>query len=84
MIGYSESPLAWGLTQGMARVVGVNLPRAVLEGWLTRAELGQLVARCQSCCAGEDCTNWLAKAQRGALPTFCANKSEIEGLSDGL
>lgn len=82
MIGYTDSPLAWGLTQGMARVAGVNLPRAVLEGWLQRAELARLVGRCQACPEGKSCTNWLAKAQRGSLPAFCVNKAEIESLSE--
>ena len=68
----------------MARVAGVNLPRAVLEGWLTRPELARLVGRCQACGEEKSCTNWLAKAQRGALPVFCINKAEIEGLSDSL
>ena len=36
MIGYPEAPKAWWLTRGMARISGVNLPRAVVEGWLQR------------------------------------------------
>jgi hypothetical protein len=39
MIGYPEAPRAWWLTRGMARISGVNLPRAVVEGWLQRDEL---------------------------------------------
>ena len=32
MIGYPEAPRAWWLTRGMARISGVNLPRAVVVG----------------------------------------------------
>ena len=49
MIGYPEAPKAWWLTRGMARISGVNLPRAVVEGWLQRTELEDLVARCAAC-----------------------------------
>ena len=37
--------MAWGLTRGMGRVLGVNLADAVIEGWLFLGEalnLGQL------------------------------------------
>lgn len=83
MIGYVEAPRAWWLTHGMARAVGVNLPRAVIEGWLTRRELASLVNRCQACACSESCTSWLALAERdeGALPGFCCNKADIEALS---
>lgn len=83
MIGYVDAPRAWWLTHGMARTVGVNLPRAVIEGWLTRAELAGLVGRCQTCGKAADCTSWLAVSpvpQEG-LPTFCCNKEEIEALT---
>ena len=43
MIGYPEAYKAWWLTRGMARISGVNLSRAVVEGWLQRAELDGLV-----------------------------------------
>ncbi|WP_232622628.1 DUF6455 family protein [Pseudorhodobacter sp. MZDSW-24AT] len=82
MIGYAESPLAWGLTRGMARLLGVNLPSAVVEGWLTRRELGQLVARCEACGQKSACTAWLAiAAGTPCLPVFCPNKSALEVLS---
>lgn len=81
MIGYVEAPRAWSLTRGMARVAGVNLPDAVLEGWLTRAELACMVDRCQTCTASEACTGWLSRCARSTtLPAFCRNKSEIEAL----
>lgn len=47
MIGYVEAPKAWWLTHGMARSIGVSLPHAVLDGWLTRKDLAELVGRCQ-------------------------------------
>lgn len=82
MIGYSEAPIAWGLTRGMARVLGVNLANAVVDGWLSRAELGALVDRCQSCEQKSACTLWLAKAASApCLPVFCPNKPAIEVLA---
>ena len=81
MMGYVEAPKAWGLTRGMGRVVGVNLTDAVVEGWLTRGELADLVDRCQACGRSEDCPRWLAHVVRAeALPAFCPNKAGIESL----
>ena len=81
MIGFTEGPQAWSLTQGMARLAGVNLPSAVIEGWLTRTELARLVGRCQTCSQSPRCLRWLAAAQKPPLPDYCPNKPEIESLS---
>lgn len=81
MMGYVEAPMAWGLTRGMGRAVGVNLTDAVVDGWLTRAELADLVERCQACDRAEDCTRWLGShVSAEALPAFCPNKAGIEAL----
>ena len=81
MMGYVEAPKAWGLTRGMARAVGVNLTDAVVEGWLSRGELAELVDRCQCCDRSGDCTQWLARhVTAEALPAFCPNKAGIEAL----
>ncbi len=81
MIGYAEAPKAWWLTRGMARISGVNLPRAVLDGWLQRAELEKLVARCAACTQGATCETWLQRSgNAGSMPAFCPNKTEIEAL----
>ena len=87
MIGYPEAFRAWGLTRGMARISGVNLPRAVVEGWLHRSELDSLVARCASCRQGVLCEGWLGEGWVGrsqaalAMPEFCPNKPGIEALA---
>jgi Family of unknown function (DUF6455) len=82
MIGYPEAPKAWWLTRGMARISGVNLPRAVVDGWLQRTELEDLVARCAACHKGADCESWLAVSGRAqAMPDFCPNKPGIEALA---
>ncbi|MBD3764797.1 MAG: hypothetical protein IE927_08705 [Rhodobacterales bacterium] len=81
MIGHVEAPRAYWQTCGMARAVGVNLPGAVLEGWLKRDELDGMVRRCQRCSRLTDCTAWLAAARRERLPAYCPNKAEIEALS---
>lgn len=81
MIGFGDAPVAFGLTRGMGRVVGVDLIRAVTEGWMSRAELDGLVDACQRCKQIALCTNWLATTPRAAdLPDYCANKAGIEAL----
>lgn len=81
MLTYGEAPLAYGLTRGMARVIGVDLVRAVTEGWLSRAELGALVETCVGCRQAASCTAWLARTvDAPALPGYCANKSDLEAL----
>ena len=66
-----EAPFAWGLTRGMARVLGINLVDAVSEGWFSRSDLGEV----------RRCTAYLATAPRAeSLPVFCDNKHRIEAL----
>jgi Family of unknown function (DUF6455) len=81
MIGYPEAPKAWWLTRGMARISGVNLPRAVVDGWLQRTELEDLIARCAACGRTAGCEDWLARSGSArAMPDFCPNKPGIEAL----
>lgn len=81
MIGYPDTPKAWWLTRGMARISGVNLPRAVVDGWLQRRELADLVTRCAACSHGEACETWLTQSgAAAAMPRFCPNKPGIEAL----
>jgi len=81
MIGYPEAPKAWWLTRGMARICGVNLPQAVVDGWLPRRELETLIARCAACDRGKDCESWLATAGGARqMPVYCPNRQMIEAL----
>jgi hypothetical protein len=81
MIGYPDTYKAWELTRGMARISGVNLSRAVVEGWLHRAELDHLVTRCAGCHQAAHCQGWLAHAGPArSMPDFCPNKQAIEAL----
>ncbi|MCB6178335.1 DUF6455 family protein [Rhodobacter sp. Har01] len=81
MIGYTDAPRAWWLTRGMARVAGVNLPQAVVDGWLTRDELAEIVARCEGCQNPSRCNAWLAgSGSARRMPDFCPNKPTIESL----
>jgi hypothetical protein len=78
---FAQRPVAYGLTRGMARSVGVNLIEAVTDGWYSRRELEALVDRCASCGQQLRCSAWLAVTPRTtSLPVYCANKSEIEAL----
>ncbi len=77
----ASAPMAWGLTRGMARTLGVDLVEAVTDGWYSRTELARLVGTCAACGLTPHCTAWLAITARAeALPSFCSNKSEIEAL----
>ncbi len=78
----ATAPLAWGLTRGMARALGVNLIEAVTEGWYSRADLARLVESCATCGMAEHCSSWLAVTPRAdSLPSYCRNKAEIEVLT---
>lgn len=82
MMGNIDAPTAWWLTQGMARVIGVSLPNAVIEGWLTRRDLATLLDRGLICGKSEHCMRWLAvTALSDTLPAYCDNKAEIEALT---
>ena len=81
MIGYPDAYRAWCLTRDMARITGVNLSHAVVEGWLQRAELDRLVTRCAGCSEAASCEGWLATSGRArSMPDFCPNKPAIEAL----
>jgi len=76
-----QRPMAYGLTRGMARSVGVNLIEAVTDGWYSRRELEALVDRCATCGLEAPCAAWLAVTPCATtLPAYCANKTEIESL----
>ena len=76
-----EAPFAWGLTRGMARVLGINLIDAVTEGWFSRRDLADMVDTCEACDQIHRCTAFLAVTPRAeSLPNFCANKHQIEAL----
>jgi hypothetical protein len=76
-----EAPFAWGLTRGMARVLGINLVDAVSEGWFSRSDLAEMVDTCETCGEVRRCSAYLATAPRAeSLPVFCDNKHRIEAL----
>lgn len=81
MMDYIEAPRAWGLTRGMARVIGLNLVGAVTDGWFSREGLGEMVDTCVHCDQSNRCTAYLAITTRAdSLPAFCPNKSPLEAL----
>lgn len=83
--GFFTAKGAFFLTRGMGRTVGVDLTEAVVDGWLTRPELAQMVDRCLTCDEGRECLAWLSRTREGrAVPGFCANKQAIEALRAGL
>lgn len=82
MADLSQSPQAWWLVRGMARRAGVDLPRAVFDGWFSRAELAGLVARCEAGSCAADCLGWLSQGHHPASPPpFCAIRAELSALA---
>ena len=84
MIGYVDAPVTWGLVRGMARRAGVDVPRAVIDGWLTRADLAKIVDRCAMGDCAKGCIDVLATNTGPAPqfpPSFCAIKAELEALA---
>lgn len=85
MMGYVEAPRAWWRVNGMARKVGVSLPGAVTDGFLTRRELITLVERCQCCADAAPCTRWLEAGEAEATcPQGCGNRAELDALRPDL
>ncbi|MBI1173002.1 hypothetical protein GC209_16540 [bacterium] len=81
MVSHIETPRAWGLTRGMARVLGLNLVQAVTEGWVSRRDLAALVDACAVCDQSGPCTAFLAVTTRATtLPAFCPNRDQIAAL----
>lgn len=84
MIGYVDAPVTWGLVNGMARRAGADVPRAVIDGWLTRADLAKIVSQCKSGDCATDCRDVLAQkagTTTQSPPSFCAIKAELEALA---
>lgn len=77
MIGYPEAPEAWALLHRVAIRSGFDIARAVLDGWLTRAELAELVSKCQGGGCASGCADILAAASTSHPPVFCAVKAEL-------
>ena len=81
MMGYMDAPEAWWRVNGMARNLGVSLPRSVTDGLLKRSELAAYVGRCQNCAHVEDCAVWLAAhPKHEAAPDYCENKANFTEL----
>ena len=80
MFGYTEAPRAWWMTRGMARLAGVDLPRVMVEGWLTRRELAEIVDRCATCPHAVTCGRWLASGTERRIAGFCPNRDALEAL----
>lgn len=83
MIGYVDAPITWGLVRGMARRAGIDMPRAVIDGWLTRADLAAIVSRCNTSGCTKGCMDVLARPSTAhqSPPSFCAIRTELEALA---
>jgi hypothetical protein len=82
MFGFAEAPEAWMRARRMALTQRLNLAGAVVEGWLDRGEVADLVDHCRSCLHSAPCRDWVESAPSPAtLPAFCANKAVIAALA---
>lgn len=72
MFGTPAQPRAFWRTHRMAGAAGVDLPRAVVEGWLDRRELSDLLTRCAACALDAACAP--------SLPALCPNRARIDAL----
>lgn len=81
-IGENGAERHFWLTQGMARVVGVNLTEEIARGALTREQFMDMVVRCGSCEFPERCVRWMAEGQHLGEdpPGYCMNHEIIHAL----
>ncbi len=63
-------PQYW-LTLDMARSRGIDLPRALVDGIVTRAEYAEALVRCRTCADPRACRDWLAGSAE--VPQGCRN-----------
>jgi len=81
MIAYPQMSRGWSSASGTGRALGVDLAKAVVDGWLTRQELSGLVQQCEQCATPAVCAIWRSDpAAATALPAACSNKTQIEAL----
>lgn len=79
MNAYPNTPLAWDRTRVMARSVGVDLVGAVVDGWLTRRDLDDLVCTCDACGQDSACQA-LSPRSEISLSALCTNQADLESL----
>ncbi len=69
----------------MARVRGVDIGQAMLDGKLSGEAYRNAVRRCMSCETPEACAVWLAEHSAGAdsAPDYCRNGRLLNRLGGG-
>lgn len=81
MLFGGEAPMAYGLTRGMARAVGVDLIAAASEGRITHSDLETLIDTCAACPHTARCTQFLAVTVEATRPPeYCGIKPRLEAL----
>lgn len=70
------------LTRSVARVTGVNLSSAMVEGRLELDDYVDMVERCQGCAFRTMCESWLARQADWPTrpPSFCAHVEILDML----
>ena len=81
-LGVAAAERHFWLTQGMARIAGVNLTEAIAAGRMTRGDLARLVVQCAGCEFSEACVRWMADGLHlgDTPPAYCLNHEPIEAL----
>jgi Family of unknown function (DUF6455) len=82
---YSKMDHHAELVGDMARVRGVDIGEAMLDGRLSAESYRNAVRRCMSCDSPEACAVWLSEHASGAdaAPEYCRNGRLLERLANG-
>ena len=81
MLFGGDAPMAYGLTRGMARAVGVDLIEAASAGRIAHRDLEALIDTCAACPHTTRCTQFLAVTVEAARPPeYCGIRSRLEAL----
>ena len=84
MLFGGPAPMAYGLTRGMARVIGIDLIGAASDGQITHRELEAMIDTCAACPHTARCTQFLAVTLETAQPPeYCGIKPSLKALKDG-
>lgn len=80
--GWDEIERHFWLTRSMARMMGVNLSRAMESGLLDTSEYIEMVTRCRAADCHESCQLWLAKQTGTAtqVPAQCIHGDVLNRL----
>lgn len=74
------------MTRSVARVMGVNLSRALDMGVLSAGDYAEMVRTCRTCPRVAQCQRWLGQPRHdsGESPRHCLNCRRLERIAAQL